>query len=107
MPAEFDEDWGNGEKWYKITEKSDGAFWFTVCRRVNSNGRDDRWRIYSAVATNDATGRETTSDHVVFMGCITTQQFAESLLVHVMGTCENDGIKHGRRRLETAFLEYA
>src|SRR5690606_2751584 len=108
MPREFNDYWGNGEKWYKVTEKSDSAFWFVVCRRVVSIGNDDRWKIQSAAATNDASGRETTSDHVVFVGCITTQQFAEALLAHVMGTTINEGtVKHGRRRLESPFLEYA
>jgi hypothetical protein len=108
MPERFNDYWGNGDKWYKVTEKSESAFWFTVCRRVNPNGGDDRWRFHSAVATNDATGLETTSDHVVYLGCITSRKFAESLLSHIMGTTKNEGVAiHGQRRLDAPFLEYS
>jgi hypothetical protein len=106
MPAEFAEYWGNGEKWYKVTSKNDTNFWFTVCRKVIADRWDDQWQIYSAVATNDATGRETTSSSVVFTGCISSQQFAELLLSHVMGTYRNAGVEEGKKRLEAAFLEY-
>lgn len=105
MPKQYEEYWGQGEQWYKVTNKSETAIWYTVCKLVNADGWDERWRISSAATTIGKI--EDTSSHVVFMGCISSQQFAKSLLIHVMGTCKNAGVEEGRKRVETAFLEYA
>lgn len=105
MPKQYEEYWGQGEQWYKVTSKSETAIWYTVCKSANTDGWDDRWKIFSAVTKLGSI--EDTTSQIVFMGCISSQQFAKSLLIHVMGTCKNDGIEEGRKRVETAFLEYA
>lgn len=64
--------------------------WYWTMRRYSY---DERWEIRSGVKGDDR-------EIIKYLGCITSDEFAEILLIHVMGTTTNEGtLKYGPLRL--------
>lgn len=91
--------WGP-KSYVKITNRNGKAFWYTCCFKVvKSDDSDERWEIHHGLydpSRSDSFG----SPSRIYMGCITSDEFAKSLLIHVLGTTTNEGtLKYGPRRL--------
>jgi len=77
-------------------------YWFLACK-PNQYG-EDRHHFISGMYDCD---RNTYSGHDVYIGCITSRDFAEQLLVHLLGTTTNEGtMKYGLDRFNTLCLRY-
>lgn len=76
----------------KIVETSPtGAFWYYECHRMIG---EHRWVISSGVSDKRISG------HTIYIGCITSKEYAETLLAHLMGTTMNSGVEQfGKKRL--------
>lgn len=99
-----------GEYWgpscfIKITHRSEDAFWYTVCYKVvKGDDRDHRWTfrhgLFDPRKVERSGGSPWDSPSTTYKGCITSDDFAKSLLTHILGTTTNKGtLKYGPNRL--------
>jgi len=85
---------------FKVIAVSGDSFWYSACNLIAIG--DDRWVFNNGVYTKHD-GSHT--HHREYCGCITSPEFAEMLLIHLLGTSTNEGtLKHGKERLEAQSL---
>lgn len=80
-----------------ISNSERPTYWYSTCRDMLLHG-DERWQFYGGAWQE---GSENSLGHSVYLGTISSHEFAESLLMHLMGTCKNSGVEDwGRQRFE-------
>jgi hypothetical protein len=85
---------------FKVIATDADSFWYSACHLIAPG--DERWAFDSGVYTKH-NGSHTRM--VDYCGCITSPEFAESLLIHLFGTTTNEGtLKYGKERLEAKSL---
>ena len=96
MPQSL-KDFINKRSYVKIIAAIPGAFWYSsICQPYG----DDRWEIMSGVFSRNSRNEPQHSSHTKYCGCITTASFAETLLLHLLGTTTDEGtLKHAPDRV--------
>jgi hypothetical protein len=85
---------------FKVIATHGDSFWYSSCNQITDG--DDRWVFDSGVFAK-STGYHCV--HRDYCGCITSPEFAEVLLVHLLGTMTNEGtLKHGKERVKSDSL---
>ncbi len=83
----------------KVVCSHDGSFWYSSCTKMHM---DDRWEFESGLYS--PYGYSSCSR--TYMGCITSKEFAEQLLIHLLGTTTNEGtIKYGTERMTAPAIQ--
>jgi hypothetical protein len=77
------------------------VYWYTSCYQLPDQ---DRWHFGSGVWDKSRLDRNHGSS-TIYVGCITSDEYARQLLIHLFGTLTNEGtLKHGPERLAAASL---
>lgn len=89
------------QSFVKIVETSTrGAYWYISCNHFDNKIGGDRWEFTSGVV-NRGRPKIYHIDHRIYLGCITSQNYAKELLIHLLGTTTDSGtITYGRLRLK-------
>jgi hypothetical protein len=106
IPAPLKEYLGKGSFVKVIAVSPDGSFWYTSAWKYG--GSDDRWVFTGGLYdTKRAEAyNEGHTSHRDYSGCITSKEFAEQLLIHILGTTTNEGtLKYGAERLAAPSLK--
>ncbi len=75
------------------------VYWYTACYSCGFR-EDQNWKIMSG--SHDSAQPEKYSYSTCYVGLISTDDFANQLLMHIFGTTKNDSvIKEGKERLES------
>lgn len=83
----------------KVSARSDDAFWYIVTNKMASCSGDDRWEFLSGVYSPKKDGEAYHHNNKQYMGCITSDDFAQLLLIHLLGTLSNEGtLQYGTER---------
>lgn len=79
-----------------ICTSEDGSFWYSSCYKYPNS--DERWVFNSGLY--NATREDCSTSHTIYSGCITSERYAKTLLIHLLGTTTNEGtLKYGKERL--------
>lgn len=90
------------KSYVKVTGVLNGAFWYTSCNQYCNT--DERWCFHSGVWS--PRNRNNDQPHTIYSGCITSDEYAEALLMHLLGTATNKGtLKYGKERLTKPSLK--
>ena len=95
LPDSFRDYWGAAKRWYKVIATGGGNFWYVACTQPFG---DDRWSFQKH---SGAIGKELSGNpHILYVGCVTSDEFARLLLIHLFGSDTNEGTtQHGTSRL--------
>ena len=76
------------------------VYWYKYCSSSVGMHDDEKWKIGSAYFDEkERDNYRRLKD--IYLGLISTEEFAKSLLCHLMGTTKNDSVlTHGKERLE-------
>ena len=91
-----------------ICTSEDGSFWYSACHQYGPS--DDRWYflggLWDANKMQPSGVREPGHvSHTDYTGCITSEKYAKTLLIHLLGTTTNEGtLKYGKERLAAESL---
>lgn len=73
------------------------TYWYSSCRKITEG--DDRWVFSSSSYQQGA--KEHSFGHQVYMGAISSPEYAELLLCHLFGTTKNSGVlEYGLARVK-------
>jgi hypothetical protein len=76
------------------------VYWYKYCLGSVGMHDDERWKIGSH-SFDENKPKDYQGMRDVYCGLISTEEFANSLLCHLMGTTKNDSVlTHGKERLE-------
>ena len=82
-----------------------GTFWYQAIYQPYGKG-DDRWESTGGVWGAHSENHSYHNSHVDYLGCITSPEYAELLLAHLLGTTKDEGVfTYGVERLKAPSLE--
>ncbi len=80
----------------KVTEIGKGCYWYISCSQKIMRG-DDRWLFTSNAFSQDMNYE---FPHQIYLGTISNEKYAETLLCHLLGTMKNSDVEiEGQKRL--------
>lgn len=86
---------------FKVIAFHLGSFWYLSCNKKFEH--EDEWEFTAGLI--NTTKQQQISSSTKYRGCITSKEYAELLLIHLLGTSKNEGtLKAGFERLKSESL---